>query len=143
MKKILIPVDEKESVKTMEAAKEMALKFDAELVILHVKRLFEVDSHLPWNFEEVVSSEAREAIEEYSQEVVDKAAKYFADTDIKVSTELVKGHISAQICDYAEENGCDMIMISSHGHGAVERFLIGGVTSRVVHHSKVPVLVVR
>ncbi len=37
MKKILIPIDEKENVKTMEAAKDLALKFDSELVLLHVK----------------------------------------------------------------------------------------------------------
>ncbi len=143
MKKILIPVDEKESLKTIELAKEMATNFDAEIVILHVKRMFEVESKLPWNIEEVADEKALKAIEEYTQDIVDKVAKYFKDTKIKVTTEIVKGHIAAEICDYAERNGCDMIMINSHGHGAVERFLIGGVTSRVVHHSTVPVMVVR
>lgn len=143
MKKILIPVDEKESVKTLEAAKDMALKFDSELIIVHVKRLFEVEDHLPWNFDEIVNPEVREALEDYARATVDKAAEYFADTGIKVSTKVLKGHIASQICDFAEDNGCDLIMINSHGHGAVERFLIGGVTSRVVHHATVPVMVVR
>tara|TARA_Y100000588_G_C13912439_1_gene777775 strand:- start:26 stop:457 length:432 start_codon:yes stop_codon:yes gene_type:complete len=143
MKKILIPIDEKESVKTMELAKEYASKFGAELVIIHVKRRFEVDGHVPWNFDQVKEPEIRKAVEDYARTTVEKAADYFKDTGIKVTTEILNGHIASEICDYADNNGCDLIMISSHGHGAVERFLIGGVTSRVVHHSNVPVLVVR
>ena len=143
MKKILIPIDEKENVKTMEAAKDLALKFDSELVLLHVKRRFEIDSHLPSDFNEIENPEVKKALEDYAVGVVDKAAEYFKDTSIKVSKKVIKGHIASQICDYAEENKCDLIMISSHGHGAAERFLIGGVTSRVVHHANVPVMVIR
>jgi len=143
MKKILIPIDEKENVKTMEAAKDLALKFDSELVLLHVKRKFEINSHLPSDFDEIKNPEVKKALEEYALGVVDKAAEYFEGTNVKVTTEVIKGHIASEICDYADANQCDLIMISSHGHGAAERFLIGGVTSKVVHHANVPVMVIR
>lgn len=143
MKKILVPVDNVESTKALEIAKEFALKFDSELVIIHVKRLFENEAHLTWDFDEVQSQKVRDALQAYAREVVDKTSEYFEGTGIPVTTEIVKGHIASEICDYADKHNCDMILINSHGHGAIERFLIGGTTSRVVHHSKVPVLVVR
>lgn len=142
MKKILIPVDETASSKTMDIAKEMAVKYGAEIVILHVKHRFEVDVKPYWADTEP-SPEVLEEIKKYEQDLVVKAAAFFDGTGIKVSTEVLKGHIASTICDFAKENMCDLIIISSHGHGAVERFLIGGVTSRVVHHAEVPVLVVR
>jgi nucleotide-binding universal stress UspA family protein len=38
---------------------------------------------------------------------------------------------------------CDAIVMASHGHGAVGGLLLGSETSRVLAHSKLPVLVVR
>jgi len=38
---------------------------------------------------------------------------------------------------------CDAIVMASHGHGAVGGLLLGSETSRVLAHSKRPVLVVR
>jgi nucleotide-binding universal stress UspA family protein len=143
MKKILIPVDETESKKALETAKEFALKFDSELIIVHVKRRFEVDATIPWNYDAVQNDDVKKAIHDYARNIVDKTADFFKGTGINVTTEILDGHIASEICDFAEKNGCDLILINSHGHNAVERFLIGGVTSRVVHHSKVPVLIVR
>ncbi len=133
----------KGKLKNHGGCKRLGLKVWLRLVLLHVKRRFEIDSHLPSDFNEIENPEVKKALEDYAVGVVDKAAEYFKDTSIKVSKEVIKGHIASQICDYAEENKCDLIMISSHGHGAAERFLIGGVTSRVVHHANVPVMVIR
>jgi nucleotide-binding universal stress UspA family protein len=38
---------------------------------------------------------------------------------------------------------CDAIVMASHGHGAVGGLILGSETSRVLAHSKLPVLVVR
>lgn len=142
MKKILVPVDETVSTKTMDITKEMALKFDAEIVVLHVKHRFEVDIQ-PFYADTEPAPEVFEEIMKYEQDLVLKVAETFDGTGIKVSTEVLKGHAASKICDYAKENMCDLIIMNSHGHSAVERFLIGGVTSKVVHHAEVPVLVVR
>jgi nucleotide-binding universal stress UspA family protein len=43
----------------------------------------------------------------------------------------------------AEQRGCDLIMMASHGRRGFEALLIGSETQKVLTHSKIPVLVYR
>ncbi|MGZ3629174.1 MAG: universal stress protein, partial [Ktedonobacteraceae bacterium] len=44
----------------------------------------------------------------------------------------------------AEQNyGCDLIAMSTHGRGGLERLMMGSVTERVLHSTKLPMLIVR
>ena len=43
----------------------------------------------------------------------------------------------------AEEKGCDLIIMSSHGRRGVRGVLLGSETHKVLTHSKIPVLVYR
>ena len=43
----------------------------------------------------------------------------------------------------AEEKGCDLIVMASHGRRGVAGVLLGSETQKVLTHSKTPVLVVR
>ncbi len=43
----------------------------------------------------------------------------------------------------AEKRGCDLIMMASHGRRGVQALLIGSETSKVLTHTKIPVLVFR
>jgi nucleotide-binding universal stress UspA family protein len=47
------------------------------------------------------------------------------------------------IIDAAERQGCDLIMMASHGRRGVSSLLIGSETQTVLTHSKIPVLVYR
>ena len=47
------------------------------------------------------------------------------------------------IIDAANQNGCDMIAMGSHGHGGVKQFFVGSETTRVLSHTKIPVVVYR
>jgi nucleotide-binding universal stress UspA family protein len=49
---------------------------------------------------------------------------------------------AAGIVRYAEENGIDLIVIGTHGRGAVPEMLFGSVAQTVVRQARVPVLVV-
>jgi len=42
-----------------------------------------------------------------------------------------------------EQNGCDLIMMASHGRRGVGALLLGSETQKVLTHSKIPVLVYR
>lgn len=55
-----------------------------------------------------------------------------------VSNEPFKAIIAA-----AEECGCDLILMASHGRKGVEGLLLGSQTQKVLTHSKIPVLVYR
>ena len=43
----------------------------------------------------------------------------------------------------AEQKGCDLIMMASHGRRGVKALLIGSETQKVLTHSRIPVLVYR
>lgn len=43
----------------------------------------------------------------------------------------------------AQDNGCDLILMASHGRRGVKGFLLGSETQKVLTHSKIPVLVFR
>jgi nucleotide-binding universal stress UspA family protein len=43
----------------------------------------------------------------------------------------------------AADVGADVIVVGSHGRGAIERLLLGSVSEQVVRHAPCPVLVVR
>jgi nucleotide-binding universal stress UspA family protein len=43
----------------------------------------------------------------------------------------------------AESNGCDLIIMASHGRGGLSGLLLGSQTIKVLAHCKIPVLVCR
>jgi nucleotide-binding universal stress UspA family protein len=48
-----------------------------------------------------------------------------------------------EILDLAENSAADLIVLGTHGHSAVHRFLLGSTTERIVRHARCPVLIVR
>jgi nucleotide-binding universal stress UspA family protein len=49
----------------------------------------------------------------------------------------------AAIVKAAEEKGCDLIFMASHGRRGLASLLLGSETNRVLTHTKIPVLVYR
>lgn len=47
------------------------------------------------------------------------------------------------IVETAQQAGCDLVVMASHGRRGVKRLLLGSQTAEVLTHSKIPVLVVR
>ena len=47
------------------------------------------------------------------------------------------------IIDAANKHGCDVIAMGSHGYGGVKQFFVGSETTRVLSHTKIPVMVYR
>ncbi|MGM0447371.1 MAG: universal stress protein [Methanobacteriota archaeon] len=66
-----------------------------------------------------------------------------ADRDVNVETAVVEGSPSREIITHAEETGCDLVVMGTHGRGGIDRLLLGSVAEKVVRGSSVPVLTVR
>ena len=73
---------------------------------------------------------------------LDRAAKAAKDAGVPCETIQVENSQPHQgIISAAEDKGCDLIVMSSHGRSGLSALLIGSVTNKVLTHAKTPVLV--
>lgn len=87
-----------------------------------------------------------EAVRDQSDVFVNEARnlvrKEFDDTDLRLTTLILRGSPEQQIVEKAEEWSADLIVVGSHGRGFWGR-LLGSVSNGVVHHAPCSVMVVR
>ncbi len=138
IEKILVPLpvqSSKSGSAAVEMAVEMAKAHGAKIILLHVVEEMPayVSVHLPADLRKNVTAAARE-----DMEAVAKAYGLDGKADIVVR----EGNPGADILDFANDNGIDMIVMSSHDPGVAD-YLLGSVSSRVVRHAHCSVLVVR
>jgi nucleotide-binding universal stress UspA family protein len=62
--------------------------------------------------------------------------------NIKTQQVIAEGRAAEAIMDYVEKNHVDLIIMSSHGRTGISRWAFGSVADRILHQSKVPVLLV-
>src|SRR3954451_3365060 len=77
---------------------------------------------------------------EAGRELEETAARL---TSTNVDKRIEIGDVSGTVCRVAAELGVDVLVIGSHGRGAIERLLLGSASSQIVRHAPCPVLVVR
>lgn len=90
-------------------------------------------------------------IKEYDESVAANAAQILsvvADEakthNVDCTTRHVRDQFPAEgIIEAAEKNGCDLIVMASHGRRGLMRFLLGSQAIKVLTHSTIPVLVCR
>ena len=63
--------------------------------------------------------------------------------NLLVTTKVVSGSPKSAILDEAEKFKADLIVVGSHGYGAIERFFLGSVSHSVALHAKCSVEIVR
>ncbi len=138
--KILAALDQSTySSLVLKKAMETAAKENAELTTLTI-------STAPFNnlYLGEISGEFQEKIRQGVQETVQRIKDQAKAADAKVNVVVQESPSPADaIVEYAEKNGIDLIIIGNKGAGAVERFLIGSVSSKVVSHATCSVMVVK
>lgn len=80
------------------------------------------------------------SIEQEAKEALDKLVTKISG--IKVEHEVLVGNPAAEIVAYAEESGCDVIVLGSHATNGIN-LLLGSVANAVLHKAKCDVLTVR
>ena len=66
-----------------------------------------------------------------------------AEAGISHDAHVEIGQPAQTISDFATRYHCGMIVIGTRGHGAIDSMVVGSVANKVVHLSKVPVLLVK
>jgi nucleotide-binding universal stress UspA family protein len=163
VKKILYATDLSETaVHAFSYAVSLATLYGAGITILHVLAVFPSERFITnmidtatWreiklrNYDEArdkLIGKRRDnvAIKEVLQAFSEEVKAVAKDQDFVTDEILIKnGQPADVILDTAKDQGCDMIVMGSHGHGAITDALIGSTAKRVVREATIPVLVVR
>jgi nucleotide-binding universal stress UspA family protein len=83
--------------------------------------------------------QVRERREQLAQALVERGH----EQGVEVSFLVWTGDPGDMIVEAAQSERADMVLVGSHGRGAVGRFFLGSVSEHVVRHAPCPVLVVR
>eukprot|EP00056_Hartaetosiga_gracilis_P019191 m.13335 g.13335 ORF g.13335 m.13335 type:complete len:160 (+) comp7502_c0_seq3:238-717(+) len=71
-----------------------------------------------------------------------KVAKQLNDK-VHFKAVLIAGDPRDEMVPYAEKNEASSIVVGNRGRGAIKRAFLGSVSSHIIHHSPIPVVVVR
>ena len=134
--KILVPVDGSEhSGRTLPAAVDLATKYGAEVVVLHVR-----EHGRSW------ATDADFSPPEQAKAVVDEAVARFREAGLTASGEVRDapvGEAPRVIVDAAEENGVELIVMGNRGMTQWRSLLLGSVAHKILEHANCAVLLVR
>ena len=140
-RKVLLATDGSEcSMQAARYAIETAAQNQAELLALTVTETYPLENLPVEELTRKVTELFRRESEEALQKVEDLAVSL--DTPVKVHKMMVDGSPAETILKVADEENVDLIVVGASGKHALERFLLGSVSEKVVRHARVPVLVV-
>lgn len=90
---------------------------------------------------------SKEMLDEYYREegakVLDPVRKYLEQSGITPQEQLEIGPAGEVIARVAEEGKYDLIIMGTHGHGALGRLVMGSVSTQVLANCSVPVMLIR
>jgi nucleotide-binding universal stress UspA family protein len=116
----------------------LAKSLGAKVSVIFVMEPF---SEMTGRFLEAVARYA-ELRKEQATSALDCAANAAKEAGVSCETiQVENGQPHQAIIATAEEKGCDLIVMSSHGRSGLSMLLIGSVTNKVLTHAKTPVLV--
>lgn len=141
-KKILIPIDFSEtSLRAIKHGGFIAKLTGGELILLHVQRKNELmDIILPAvNVKDVTL--VTKFLEDKLQKLAEDTRQEYG---VSVAAVVSMGNITSEIVDYAEEQGCGMIVMGTQGSDSPNDILfLGSNAYRALTKSDIPILTVR
>ncbi len=87
------------------------------------------------------------AIDDYHREMADTALAVATDelarASLKYTTSWSVGDVAKEIGVAVKQHHIDLLVVGSHGHGALARLALGSIATQLIATLEVPVLVVR
>lgn len=164
LNKILVPVDgSAHSIKAVELAADIAAKYDAEIILLHVL----LRGHVPAGLRKALDVElsraksrpenlvvipqeimarvedkntatlSAEALDFIAKHVLSRVRQICKDAGVeKIAERVEEGNPARHILNIAEKNHVDMIVMGSRGLSELQGLVVGSVSSKVSHLCK-------
>ncbi|MSM38963.1 MAG: universal stress protein [Geobacter sp.] len=140
--KILLACDFSEnSRQACDYALELAKKFDAKLILLHV--INEPVDLRGFYVPHISFEKLEKEIEEGAQVMMEKFCKTALQGYGNYETLILSGVPYEEILKKADEEKVGMIVLGTHGRTGIDHLLFGSTAERVVRTSTCPVLTVR
>jgi nucleotide-binding universal stress UspA family protein len=132
--KILFPIDfSKHSQRSLEKASEFfSEERSGEIIFLYV--LSSPSDFSTWE------GDPKKAIAKELEEI---EMRFKEKERFTISTVVLTGHASTEICRYAVRENCDLIVIATHGRTGLKHMVLGSTAEQVVRHAPCPVLTLR
>jgi nucleotide-binding universal stress UspA family protein len=144
LKQILVATDFSEpSDAALAYGRELARTFGAQLQVLHVAENIAARAYGADGFV-FVEPELQRDVEAAARKQLDAIV---GDEDRQtlraVTTVITANSPAGAIVEFAQEHAIDLVVMGTHGRGAVAHLLMGSVAERVVRTAPCPVLTVR
>lgn len=149
IKKILYATDlSKNSSYAFLYATDMAKRHEATIVILHavepIPAYVNTYSGITAAIKEGQQGEIIEGIKKHLQEFCKKAEAQIGPPCIELVSKILvpRGHPAEEILNAADKEGCDVIVLGTHGKGFLAHTFLGSVSSAVLHRTRKPVFII-
>jgi nucleotide-binding universal stress UspA family protein len=148
IKKILYATDlSKNSSYAFLYAIDMARKHDGKIVILHAIEPLPKEVKFVDMLERIENKERKEMVEQVQkllQEFCKKTEAHLGSPCVQLVTKFLvpRGHPPEEILNAAEKEGCDAIVLGTHGKGFLAHAFLGSVSSSVLHRTRKPVFII-
>lgn len=140
-KHILVAVDFNEvSERALDYALTLAKSLGAKVTVIHV---YALPIYRFADSEYVPSADEATRITAAAQKGLDALIARHAASGVPMSAVVHSGTTAEEICSEATHAGADLIVMGTHGRGALSRVLLGSVAQNVIRISPIPVLTVR
>jgi nucleotide-binding universal stress UspA family protein len=140
--KILLAIDGSKHTKRMLAY--LAAHREDWLHARHAYSALHVVPQVPPRAAAVVDKATLKAYyAEQAEDVFGPVRKFLAQRGVTAKEMSVQGHAAQVIAKTADEGKFDLLVMGSHGHGALGNLVMGSVATRVLAECGTPVLLVR
>jgi nucleotide-binding universal stress UspA family protein len=138
MKEIMVAIDGSQgSSAAVDEAVELAGALDADLVFVSVRKPPSSLLGSPY----YQCHLARDL--GFARATIDAAVNKADEAGLEAHGELLEGDPVDEILSFADNHGAELLVMGSRGHGALAGALLGSVSSAVVQHANVPVLITK
>ncbi len=139
-RRILVPIDFSDgSTEAFATGLAMAKESGAQLTLLHVMHV--AMTTLP--DVAMLSPDVQRSVEESVESGLVTLCERASAAGVVSDWHVTFGSTAVEICQLAQDLGIDLIVIGSHGGGALAHAILGSVAERVVRKASCPVLTVR
>ena len=129
-------------------ATDMAKKLDARIVILHVIERIppyaQVYTGITYEMERRQQEETVKKLKKHLQEFCKKVEAQIGAPCVELVSNILvtRGHPPEEILNAADEEGCNVIVLGTHGKGFLAHTFLGSVSSAVLHRTRKPVFII-